>query len=124
MITNMKKIFTLLFCIGAIALASHADTLKERCIDYLLNNQATTATINAAQPNELDANFDGVVNMDDLTTIINQELGHIQSSNAPAHQGEGAKLDSQTKKELKLQRISRTIKHPSSLADQKPKKEQ
>ena len=124
MITNMKKIFTLLFCIGAVALASHADTLKERCIDYLLNNQATTATINAAQPNDLDANFDGMVNMDDLTTIINQELAEIQMTKAPAQQDKDTKLDGQTKKELKLQRISRTIKHPGNLTDQKPKKEQ
>lgn len=120
----MKKIFTLLFCIGAVALASNADTLKERCIEYLLNNQNATATINAAQPNELDANFDGMVNMDDLVTIINQEIAEAQPAMAPAHQQDkGAKLNGQMKKEIKLQRISPTIKQPSKL-DEKPNKEQ
>ena len=56
-----------------MALVSNANTLHERCIEYLLNNNAAP-TLNATQQNDLDANHDGVINMDDLTTIINMEL--------------------------------------------------
>lgn len=118
----MKKIFTLLFCIGAMALVSNANTLHERCIEYLLNNNAAP-TLNATQQNDLDANHDGVINMDDLTTIINMELAEAQMTKAPSHKATAAEIKGSCKKMMKLMPIERTIKKPAKI-EQKIKKEE
>ena len=117
----MKKIFTLLFCVGAMALASNANTLHERCIEYLLHNNATT-TLNATQQNDLDANHDGVINMDDLTTIINMELAEAQMTLAPVHKASADEIKGKCKKIMKMP-ISREIKRPDKI-QQKIKKEE
>jgi len=92
-----------------MALASNANTLHERCIDYLLHgNEATT--FNAAQLNELDANQDGVVNMDDLSTIINMELNNIRMAKAATQQDIRAKMKADSRKLSKIMPISREIK--------------
>lgn len=119
----MKKIFTLLFCVGAMALASNANTLHERCIEYLLNGNAA-ATLNATQTNDLDANHDGVINMDDLTTIINMELAEAHAMNAPAPQNKRDELKNQTRKVSKMMPISRTIHQQPKDIKEKIKKEQ
>ena len=109
----MKKIFTLLFCIGAMALVSNANTLHERCIEYLLNNNAAP-TLNATQQNDLDANHDGVINM---------ELAEAQMTKAPSHKATAAEIKGSCKKMMKIMPISRTIKKPAKI-DQKIKKEE
>ncbi|MBR5170546.1 MAG: hypothetical protein IKW85_08255 [Muribaculaceae bacterium] len=69
----MKKVFTLLFCVVATAFAASAnnDALIDRCINYVLGNDTNIA---APQTQELDANNDGVINITDVTTLINMKL--------------------------------------------------
>lgn len=119
----MKRIFTLLFCVGALALASHANTPVDRCIDFLLTHNAST-NITAAQLDDLDANHDGVINMDDLTTLINQEIAKIQAAKAPAHHKKSPKLQGKANRVAKFKPISRTIRHASDMIDKKVVKEQ
>ena len=78
----MKKIFTLLFCVAAMAFAAQADdNLLDQCINYLVNNGSTQTTIKLS---ELDANHDGVINISDVTFLINKKLNEGQVNNAPA----------------------------------------
>ena len=118
----MKRIFTLLFCIGAIALASHATTPIERCVEYLVQHNLQYQP-SPAQIAELDANYDGVINMDDLTTLINVEVAKNQTAMSAAHQNNGAKVKGNTKKVSKFRPISRVIKN-SAENEKKIKKEQ
>lgn len=75
----MKKIFTLLFCVGAVAIAAHADTSSvEQCINIVLGVDQPTATLTA--PN-FDINNDGVVDINDVTAFIARDLA---SKPAPA----------------------------------------
>ena len=64
----MKKIFTLLFCVAALS-ASAANPIDE-CVTLLLGHTAPT-TLMAAN---LDANDDGTVTVEDIATIIEQQL--------------------------------------------------
>ncbi len=112
----MKRIFTLLFCIGSIALASHANTSIERCVEYLVHNNIQHQT-SPAQLADLDANHDGIINMDDLTTLINVEVAKNQTAMRAAHQNNGAKV-----KKAKFVPISRTIRKPNEI-EKKIKKE-
>lgn len=67
----MKKIFTLLFCVCAVAIAAHADNARiEQCINVLLGNESIT-TLNAQN---LDVNNDGIVDINDVTEMIRQDL--------------------------------------------------
>ena len=77
----MKKIFTLLFCVAAVAFAAHADdSLIDQCINYLVNGTAQTTV----KVSDLDANHDGVINISDVTYLINKKLNEGQMNNAPA----------------------------------------
>ena len=116
----MKRIFTLLFCIGAIALASHANTPIERCVKYLVHNNMQHQA-SPAQLADLDANHDGIINMDDLTTLINVEVAKNQTTRRAAHQNNGAKVIGNAKK-AKLMPISRIIRKPNVI-EKKIKKE-
>jgi len=82
----MKKIFTLLFCVTAMSLAANASNLDmvHRCINVLLGNEQQT-TITA--PN-LDANHDGVINIADVTTLIDMSLMNEGPAMAPAQSGD------------------------------------
>lgn len=75
----MKKIFTLIICVVALCPLAKADNnaLIERCINYIMTAGAPNTTLMATN---LDANNDGVVNITDVTTLINSEL---QNSNQP-----------------------------------------
>lgn len=77
----MKKIFTLLFCVAAMAFAAQADdNFIDQCINYVLYNGGTP-TVRAA---EFDANNDGVVNISDVIFLVNQSTNEAQINQAPA----------------------------------------
>ena len=68
----MKKIFTLLFCVCAVAIAAHADTSRvEQCINIVLGNEQPSTTIAAAN---FDVNNDGVIDINDVTALISIDL--------------------------------------------------
>lgn len=82
----MKKIFTLLFCVVAMGFAANASELPlvDKCINVLLGNEQPTAIMAA----NLDANGDGVINIADVTTLIDMAL-QAQQQKAPAQQQAG-----------------------------------
>lgn len=82
----MKKVFTLLFCVVAMALSASASdfTLVERCINYLLNPQAPKTLTASSQEAIYDANHDGVISISDVTTMIDQQLAATNVQNAPS----------------------------------------
>jgi len=82
----MKKIFTLLFCITAMALAANANSRAEMCINALLGNHAS-ASLNAI---DLDANHDGVINITDVTAFIDMDL---QTAQAEANRAPEQEID-------------------------------
>ena len=68
----MKKIFTLLFCVCAVAIAAHADTSRvEQCINIVLGVEQPSTTLAAAN---FDVNNDGVIDINDVTEMIRQDL--------------------------------------------------
>ncbi len=77
----MKKIFTLLFCVVALSAAANVDEQIQQTIDVLLN-KANPAKLTAAN---LDANGDGMLDIADVTYLIDQKLqGDV--NRAPAKQ--------------------------------------
>ena len=76
----MKKIFTLLFCV-AMGVAANASELPlvDQCINVLLGVEQPTALMAA----NLDANHDGVINIADVTTLIDMAL-QAKQQKAPA----------------------------------------
>ena len=70
----MKKIFTLLICVVAMSFAAHANDnnmdLVYRCIDVLMGKSQPTAIMTT----NLDANHDGVIDIADVTTLIDMAL--------------------------------------------------
>ncbi len=73
----MKKIFTFLFCLMALGLTAQADeALVNQCIDAALNNANDQVTL--ASPS-IDVNHDGVINITDVTLLINQDLAEKQA---------------------------------------------
>lgn len=78
----MKKIFTLLVCVAAMALAANAETSRtQECINYLLyGSDAPRATVLA----NFDVNNDGVVDISDATMMINMDIEAKAKANAPA----------------------------------------
>ena len=83
----MKKFFTLLFCVTAMSFAANAAdnmTLVDQCIDVLMSHEQPTATMMAT----LDANQDGVINIADVTTLIDMSLQAKLSMKAPAKKSE------------------------------------
>lgn len=81
----MKKIFTLLFCVVAMGFAANASELPlvDKCINVLLGNEQPTAIM----ATNLDANGDGVINIADVTTLIDMAL--LSQQQAPAQQQAG-----------------------------------
>ena len=77
----MKKILTLLFCVVAMGFAANASDLPlvDKCINVLLGYEQPTAIMAA----NLDANGDGVINIADVTTLIDMALQANQQK-APA----------------------------------------
>lgn len=77
----MKKIFTSLFCVFALGLAANATDipLVDQCINVLLGVEQPT-TLMAVN---LDANHDGVINIHDVTTLIDQAL-KAEANRAPS----------------------------------------
>lgn len=89
----MKKIFTLLFCVTVMSLAANAtdyEVMVQQCINKLLSNNQPTAimasNIDANIDANLDANHDGVINIADVTTLIDMSLIEKQQQLAPAQQ--------------------------------------
>lgn len=81
----MKKIFTLRFCVVAMGFAANASELPlvDKCINVLLGNEQPTAIM----ATNLDANGDGVINIADVTTLIDMAL--LSQQQAPAQQQAG-----------------------------------
>ena len=82
----MKKIFTLLFCVVAMGFAANASELPmvDKCINVLLGIEQPTAIMAA----NLDANGDGVINIADVTTLIDKALLAQQQAPAQPQAGE------------------------------------
>lgn len=81
----MKKIFTLLFCVAAMAFAASAqgDEVVDKCINIVLGNEQPTTTIKAVN---YDVNQDGVIDIEDVTLLIQANV-EASAQKAPA-QGE------------------------------------
>lgn len=86
----MKKIFTLLFCLAAVAVTANATTNYEQCINVLLGNEVLTPALSAT----LDANHDGEVSIADVTTMIRQEYEQKKANLAPANNPKDEKIQS------------------------------
>ena len=82
----MKKIFTLLFCVVAMCFAANSSELPmvDKCINVLLGNEQPTALMAV----NLDANGDGVINIADVTTLIDMALQAQQQAPAPQQSSE------------------------------------
>ena len=82
----MKRIFTLLFCVVAIGMATNAadTTLVEQCINVLLENDQPTALRASGDLAIFDANHDGIITIADVTALIDQILMDEQVNKAPA----------------------------------------
>ena len=80
----MKKILTLLLCIAAMAFSASANELARECINVLLSNTSHTQLRASNNNAHLDANHDGVITIQDVTTIIDQALKQDQVNRAPA----------------------------------------
>lgn len=84
----MKKIFTLLICLMGMTLAANATDITpiENCINYLLANHSNNEVIRATNLNaEMDANHDGVIDIQDVTFMIKEMIKAQQQANcAPA----------------------------------------
>lgn len=78
----MKRFFTLLFCVAAMCVAAHANesTLVNQCINVLLGNEQPTTLM----ATNLDANHDGAITIDDVTTLIDMALAQQNVNRAPA----------------------------------------
>ena len=84
---NMKKIFTLLFCLVGMTMAANATDLTPvyQCAHAVLSHNGNTLMLN--NPN-MDANHDGVLNIADVTCMINEILKAEQAEQpncAPAN---------------------------------------
>ena len=79
----MKKIFTLLYCIAGITFAANAndDAPIEQCINMVLNG--TTNSTALTSPN-MDVNHDGIIDITDVTLLIDQKLRNEKANRAPA----------------------------------------
>ena len=66
----MKKIFTLLYCVVAMAMTASANNLIDQCINVLLGNEIPTKSV----ATELDANHDGVITIQDVSALIDLAL--------------------------------------------------
>ena len=85
--TAMKKIFTLLFCVAAMAFAANAnetndDGVINRCINIVLGLEQPSTNLNSMN---FDVNNDGVIDVADVTMLIAQKLER-QKLQAPAKQ--------------------------------------
>ena len=79
----MKKIFTLFFCVLAMSFAASASDIPaaDQCIDVLLGKVQPTMIM----ATNLDANHDGVIDIHDVTTLIDQALKE-EANRAPAQE--------------------------------------
>ena len=78
----MKRFLMLLSCVAAMCVAANANesTLVDQCINVLLGNEQPT-TLTATN---LDANHDGAITIDDVTTLIDMALAQRNVNRAPA----------------------------------------
>lgn len=69
----MKKFFTLLLCVAGMTFVANAEETPEirACIDALLAQDPNTKML---MPPVMDPNQDGVLNIHDLTFLIDQTL--------------------------------------------------
>lgn len=109
----MKRIFTLLFCAVAIGISANASDLPlvDMCINVLLGNEQPTSLM---APN-LDANHDGAITIDDVTTLIDQALAAEQVNRAPAQEID---IDALVKEVLETQTGEPTIHDVNQAIDQ------
>lgn len=113
----MKKIFTLLFCIAAMAFAANANEtvndndLITRCMNVVLGIEAPTTNLNGIN---LDVNQDGRIDVSDVTLLIEQNKSQMKTQ-APKRKLHTKKaLEKSTKfsdRERKLKDARETIEH-------------
>lgn len=113
----MKKIFTLLFCMTAMALAANATTRAEMCINMLLGNPTST-NLNAVN---LDANNDGVVNISDVTAFIDMDLQAAEAERLSAPKQE-LDVDAIARKVVEAEVAEPTINDVNEAINQNLKK--
>lgn len=86
--TAMKKIFTLLFCVAAMAFAANANEPTDdngaidRCINIVLGIEQPSTSINSVN---YDVNNDGCIDVCDVTMLIAMKIER-QKLQAPAQQ--------------------------------------
>lgn len=115
----MKKIFTLLFCVVAVSFAANADNYVnrvEQCINALLGNTSPTTLM----INNLDANHDGALSIDDVTTMIDEDLQAQQTRRAPAKEND---IEGMVKNILNNEPPTPTIDDVTNAIDKKLKKD-
>jgi hypothetical protein len=78
----MKRFLMLLPCVAAMCVAANANesTLVDQCINVLLGNEQPTTLM----ATNLDANHDGAITIDDVTTLIDMALAERNVNRAPA----------------------------------------
>ena len=114
----MKKIFTLLLCALAFGFAANADeAMVNQCINTVLDNNPVATTLTAP---DMDANHDGVINITDVTTLINQNLAERPQFRSASKQGKT--VSPQAKATPKLTKVDTRIKVPSAQDNEKEKK--
>ena len=115
----MKKIFTLLFCVVAVSFAASADNYAnraEQCINALLGKISPTTLM----INNLDANHDGALSIDDVTTIIDEDLQAQQTRRTPAKE---KKIKGMVNNMLNNEPPTPTIDDVTDAVDKKLKKD-
>ena len=114
----MNKIFTLLFCVAAMALAASAqgDDAVQNCINIVLGNAQPTTTIKAAN---YDVNHDGVIDIEDVTLLI-QANNEAKVQKAPAQ--EEIDIDSLVKEVLQSETGEPNISDVNRAIDQNLKR--
>lgn len=81
----MKKFFTLLLCVAGMTVAANAEEITpvRQCIDALLAQDHNTKAVMAPT---MDPNHDGVLNIHDVTFLIDKQLKEEAMQNAPAQE--------------------------------------
>jgi hypothetical protein len=77
----MKKIFTLLLFVSAMAFSASAEEgIVQYCIDVILGKEVPTTKYSAVN---LDVNNDGKINVADVTLLIQMQLQEQGAQKAP-----------------------------------------
>lgn len=116
----MKKIFTLLFCVAALAMTANAadNAVVDNYVKMLLNGDASAAMLRS--PN-VDFNHDGVFNIGDVTAMIDAMLNENQPEMAPAQEAPQADINGMMKDAINADPRTTTTQDVTKAIDQQKK---